>query len=222
MIRICYSGSLDGFDPNLKSSKKSLIKRWFWTFKNNNVDSSTRSGYYFIKAIAMLNEKRLISPKQIHVEWWGKINPLNQKQINQENLNDYFTIKNYLPKAESLKKIKNADILFLPLEKTNSSEHRTLFIPGKVFEYIETQKPILALCEDSDCKEIITKSGLGICVEPDNIVDISNVILKIVSDIGFLMEIKSNLEYIENYSFKVKTKELAEILNELENRNEKK
>jgi glycosyltransferase involved in cell wall biosynthesis len=215
MIHICYSGSLDGFDPNLKSSKKSLFKRWFWTFKNNNVDSSTRSGYYFIKAIAMLNEKRLISPKQIHVEWWGNINPLNQKQINQENLKDYFTIKNYLPKAESLKKIKNADILFLPLEKTKSSEHRTLFIPGKLFEYLATKKPVLALCEDSDCKEILEQSGLAICVSPDEIDHISEAIFKIINDVDYLSTKKGNEDFIQQFSFWEKTKQLAKILDEL-------
>jgi len=217
MIHICYSGSLDGFDPNLKSCKKSFFKRWFWTFNNNNVDSSTRSGYYFIKAIAVLKRKNLISPEMIQVKWWGKIDKLNQEQINLEGINDFFTIDGYLPKQKSLEKLASADVLFLPLEKTNSSEHRTLFIPGKVFEYLETRKPILALCEDSDCKEILIESGLGICVEPDNIENICSAILKILNDINFLSEIKPNFELIEKYSFKVKTNELVKIFNELEN-----
>jgi len=221
MIHICYSGSLDGFNPNYKFGKKSFFKKCFWTFKNNNIDSSTRSGYYFIKSIAKLNEKGLISPKKIQIEWWGKIDSLNQKQIDNEKLNDYFVINKYISKQDSLNKLKNADLLFLPLEKSNSPEHKTLFIPGKLFEYLETKKPILALCEDSDCKEILIKSGLGICVEPDNIEKISNTILKIINDVDFLTEIKPNIDFIENYSFKVKTNELVEIFNELENKNER-
>lgn len=214
MIKICYSGSLDGFQPGPKGSKFLQLKKWFWTFKNNNVDSSTRSGYYFIKAIAELKRKDLIHPEDIKIEWWGKIDKINQMQIDQQGVSEFFTIDGYLPKQKSLERLANADVLFLPLEKTNSKNHRTLFIPGKLFEYLGTGKPILALCEDSDCKEILELSGLGICVSPDNVNEMTQIILRMLNDDNYLSDKKGNDDYIRQFSFEEKTKQLAEILNE--------
>ncbi|MCO5237724.1 MAG: glycosyltransferase [Chitinophagaceae bacterium] len=211
MVTIAYSGSLDGFDPKTRKRNRNFLCRWFWTFNNDTVDASTRSGYYLIQAIKILRDKYQVKPNDIQVDWWGKIDVLNMKQVAEENLEAYFIYGGYLPKQESLNRIAKADLLLLPLERSKIPNRGTLFIPGKLYEYLNTGKPVLALCETSDCKTILEKSGLGIFAPPDNPMEIATVLLKILSKEMELSSFKANKKFIQQYSFINKTRELADI-----------
>ncbi len=212
---IAYSGSLDGFQQAASGSGFSRIKSYFWTFRNASVDASTRSGFYFIQAVAILKKKFGITPNQLQVKWWGLIDKVNQQQIKQYDVTEYFEIGGYMNKEASIKKLAAADMLFLPLEKTASKNHRTLFIPGKLFEYLKTGKPILALCEDSDCKQILQESGLGIFAKPDNPEEIADCLYHCLTHKEEIMALKPNAEYIQQHSFVQKTRQLAEFIHEL-------
>jgi len=215
MLTIAYSGSLDAYQPNIRRNLLFRIKQWFWTYKHDTVDASTRSAYYLIKAIKVLKEKYQITPAQLQCNFWGKIHPLNAYQAQQEGVSEFFSFEGYLSKELSLKKLNEADVLFLPLEKSNTPGIGTLFIPGKLFEYLHTAKPILALCEVSDCRTILEASGLGICTSPDQVSEIADTMLKMLNNSDFLSTFQANEEYIKKFSFKNKTEELAEVFNSL-------
>lgn len=212
---IAYSGSLDAYNGNKSKKHLSSILKWFWTYKHNTVDSSTRSAYYLIKAVRILKDNYNIQPNQIGFQFWGNINPLNKTQSEKEGVSDFFEFGAYLSKAESLERLAEADLLFLPLEKSNTSEMRTLFIPGKLFEYLHTGKPILGLCETSDCKTILENSGIGICCAPDNSDEIAKTLNKILKNEIDIKLIKANHTYIQSFSFIKKTEELAKVFDKL-------
>jgi hypothetical protein len=214
-LTIAYGGSLDSFEPKKKSRLIHSVLQWFWTFRNTTVDPSTRSGYFFINAVALLQSNYGIKPSELQVHWWGLINPVNQDQINRLGLTDFFHIDGYLDKSASLEKLSMADCLFLPLEQSTSKEHGTLFIPGKLFDYLKTGKPILALCEESDCKAIIEQSGLGIFAKPDDPENIAATLFPYIKHPENLQTLQPNQEYIQTHSFIQKTKELAAIIQEI-------
>lgn len=214
-LTIAYSGSLDSYEPTGKSGFIRSMTQWFWTFRNTTVDSSTRSGYYFIQAVAILQSRYGVKPSQLQVHWWGLIDPHNLDQIKRLGVAAYFHIDGYLSKAASLEKLSRADCLFLPLEKSTSKEHGTLFIPGKLFDYLKAGKPILALCEESDCKSIIDQSGLGIFAKPDDPENIAATLLPFLQNPDKLHALQPNLEYTKTHSFTEKAKELASIIHEL-------
>ncbi|HEY1047206.1 MAG TPA: glycosyltransferase [Bacteroidia bacterium] len=212
---LAYSGSLNAYTPSNKHSYLKWIKGLFWTYKHDTVDDSTRSAYYLIKAIRILKDKYQVKPEELNIQLWGSIDPVNQKQVISEGLNDYFEFGSYMDKQSSLRKLEEATVLFLPLEKSNRKGYRTLFIPGKLFEYIKTGKPILALAEDSDCRTILEKSGLGICVQPDNPEEIAQTLEKIIRNRETLETYKPQADYISTFKFENKTAELAEVFNQL-------
>lgn len=212
---IAYSGSLDAFNGHHKKGLFKSVLQWFWTYKHDTVDASTRSAYYLIKAIGILKEKYGVTPAQIKIDLWGNIHPLNIEQARKEQVSEFFEFGAYLPKAESLNKIKSADILFLPLEKSNTPGTGTLFIPGKLYEYLHAGKPILALCEPSDCRDILEKSGLGLCVEPDKTEEIATMIYSLISNEQRLRSIVANAGYIAGFDFRLKAGELAGVFDSL-------
>jgi glycosyltransferase involved in cell wall biosynthesis len=216
---ISYSGSLDAYDPDKKrNSVLSGILQWVWTYKHNTVDPSTRSAFYLIGAVKLLKEIHQVTPAQLKIRIWGNIHPLNKKQALQAGVEAYFDFGSYLSKPESLKRIAESDILFLPLEKSNVQGQGTLFIPGKLFEYLNTSKPILALSEASDCRTIIEHSGLGIIAKPDDPQHVADVLLPFIHNRSLLQQIRPDRTFIESFSFRNKTAELSEIFKSFGNK----
>ncbi len=213
-LRIAYSGTLNGYDPEQQKGKSNWTS-WFWTYKYDQVDDSTRTGYYFIKAVDLLNKNGSIRPGDLLVDWWGMIHPLNKRQVESYGLQDYFTIDGYISKQESLDRLASADLLFLPLEKARKKGHRTLFIPGKLYEYLKTGKPVLALCEPSDCRDILERSGLGLFARPDDPEHIAETLYDLITHPGKLKSLRPDINYVNSFSFREKTRELAEILHKL-------
>lgn len=216
-IKICYSGSLSAFKKQGSRNRiKQFLFDYFWTFNNRNIDSSTRSAYYLIMAVKHLKEVHQITPHQLSIELWGDIHKDNWQQMLAHNVETYFKIEAYFPKEISLSKLQGSDLLFLPLEKSNTTEHQTLFIPGKLFEYLNTGKPILALCEPSDCRTILENSGLGICVDPADPLKIADCLLSFINQPELLNNYKADTKYISQFSSANKTQELAAIFDHLE------
>lgn len=212
MIKIGYAGSLAGYsDTSVKMEKK---KPLFTTYRNNFFLSSTRSGYFFFKGLEILKKEYHFSEKEIQVHFWGNIHPLNKEQIKEFGIQDIVTIEGYKSKKETQELLASFDILFLPLE-LNSKDHQTLFIPGKVFEYLSMRKPILLLSEESDCKEIVQKSNLGIFANPIDPQNIADKLKKIIEDKSLLLNLQPNESYIQSCSFKQMTKQIASVFDSL-------
>jgi hypothetical protein len=110
---------------------------------------------------------------------------------------------------------KSCDVLFLPIELP-AKEHNTLFIPGKVFDYVKLRKPILILDQSSDCGQIVKKSGLGLFASNNDVEDIVNCL----SELSYNFEevknrIRINDEYIESLAFENRAREMSEVFNGL-------
>lgn len=212
---LAYSGSLNAYTPGNKNNWLNWVKGLFWTYHHDTVDNSTRSGYYLIKAVRILKDKYNVHADELNIQLWGSIDPINRKQVISEGVEAYFEFDSYMDKQKSLRKLEAATILFLPLEKSNKKGCKTLFIPGKLFEYIKTGKPILALAEPSDCRNILEKSGLGICVQPDDPEKIAQTLENIIRNRNILDAYKPQSDYISTFTFENKTAELAAVFNQL-------
>tara|TARA_B100001287_G_scaffold148058_1_gene124732 strand:+ start:341 stop:1003 length:663 start_codon:yes stop_codon:yes gene_type:complete len=211
LLKIYYGGNL-GY---LNSKNNNWFSKWFWTYNYEYIDYSTRSGYYIIHAVNYLKNNRNILPSQLKFCFWGKIHPKNIELVNELNLQDFFSFSGYISKDQSLKKLLNADVLLLPLEKSVSSKHNNLFIPGKLYEYLKIKKPILALTNSSDCYELVKRSNLGIFSSPDNILEIADVIYNLIINKKRLTEINPDLNYIKSFSSEILCQKLSKIFDEL-------
>jgi len=79
-----------------------------------------------------------------------------------ENRKSLVRLLDFVPQKEVISLMQESDVLLLPwADRFN--------IPGKLFEYLATGKPILALCySDSDVERVIRETSSGWCVLPDD------------------------------------------------------
>jgi hypothetical protein len=61
----------------------------------------------------------------------------------------------YLPHAESVRLMRSADLLFLPMHDLPAGIRATI-VPGKTYEYLGSTRPILAAVPDGDARDWLT------------------------------------------------------------------
>lgn len=213
---IGYAGSLSYFDG--KKNKKLLfsLRDWCWTYNHKVTDPSTRSAYYLFEALKVLREKNNITSSQIRVDFWGSIDARNIEMARKMGIDDLVRFDGFLPKQESRNRIDKCDLLFLPMESATGN-NKPLFIPGKVFEYMKSEKPILALAGPCDCIDILQPSGLLLAFQPTATEEIANALFLLLSDRQLLTKYIPNEEYINGFSFENRTRKLASIFNDVLN-----
>src|SRR5690554_586193 len=213
-IIIAYAGSLKGGTTTLSHTLFSIVLDYFWTYNPKNIEPSTRTGSYLLKAISILRDKHDVPKEKLQVWFWGDIDNQNQIEIDELNLSDYTRITGFKSKVETKRLLAEANLLFLPLEK-GIGDQPPLFLPGKLFEYLSLNKPILALSENGECNEILEKSGLGIIAPPDDPEAIAGILYDYIEHRNKFKKLQGNKSFIEQYSFEKKTQELASVFDKL-------
>lgn len=131
-------------------------------------------------------------------------------------------IKNYIPKdnlnlvgiisrSEVLKQISNAQVLLNLVNKINSKGR----IPGKIYEYFRTKRPILSIGDTKgDVAKLIQETKSGQCFDYNNSLELKNHITNLLEK--FLtnnLNFKTGkIEHLSNYN---QTKKVAKYLDEI-------
>ncbi|MBC5838165.1 glycosyltransferase family 4 protein [Flavobacterium muglaense] len=129
--------------------------------------------------------------------------------IAHYELNPYLKNLGYVSHAEAIAHQKKSQVLLL-IEI--DSEDTKSIIPGKLFEYMVSNRPIVAIGpRDSDFAEIITSTNTGVFFEYSDKVKLKRVILDFYNQ--FLEgKLQSNGVGLQKFSRKNLTKELAKLL----------
>ncbi len=125
------------------------------------------------------------------------------KTLKNEKLSDRFIFEKTIPHSEITKRMINAGILLLLIPKVPQNEG---ILTGKLFEYIGSRTPILAIGPTkSDAKKIIEETNSGFFFNYENSNEINT------STIEKLLSNASNNEY-KNYSRRNLTKQLVKMI----------
>jgi glycosyltransferase involved in cell wall biosynthesis len=106
----------------------------------------------------------------------GFLRKENVNLIKNLNLQEFVFDHGYLNHDESIAKIKSADILWMMVGKRKNIDS---ILPGKLYEYMGTAKPILACVPEGAAKLALSEYPASFICEPDNINQIKETIIKI-------------------------------------------
>lgn len=167
---------------------------------------------YFLQAVEELIKEQKIDKKDILIQFIGNIPNKKIKEIN-ENYSLSETVK-YLPYMEhkkSIEKLIESDILLFIIGEGKGAEN---FYSGKVFEYMNTNRPILALVPPKGvAADVIRETNTGYISETTNIKQIKELMLKLYSEWkNDAIEINPNWDKIKTFERKQLTKQLVQIL----------
>lgn len=129
--------------------------------------------------------------------------------IQNYKLDNYLNNLGYVSHDEAVLQQRKSQVLLLI--EINSSDTKSI-IPGKLFEYMVSERPIIAIGpNDSDFAEIITNSNTGIFVKYDEKEKLKNTIITYYNQ--FLEgKLKSNAVGLQQYSRKNLTEKLSHLI----------
>ena len=137
----------------------------------------------------------------------GKLRKSDFEAIEKLGLKVHVKVKGYVPHAESVGLILSSDVLLFFLGNTKINRY---VLTGKVFEYLGSRKPILAIASEGPAAALIAKTNAGFISGPEDIQGLKNNILKLYNSHknGNLSSFPYNLEEISRYD----RKNLADVL----------
>lgn len=162
----------------------------------------------FIKAIKNIQNAPSQKVPSLKVKFYGTVAQEIQRNIDNENLTEYFEIKGQVPRAEALQTMFDSEIQLLILNKADNAKGR---IPGKLFENLRVNKPILCLGPtDSDVASILRQSNAGDTFEHDDIEGIQNFLINVITK-----KVVYSTKNIDQYSIKTLTGKIASYLDDI-------
>jgi galactitol-specific phosphotransferase system IIB component len=140
----------------------------------------------------------------------GKVSQEILDKIEGFNLNFHVNNLGYISHNEAIEHQKKSQVLLLI--EIDSPETKSI-IPGKLFEYMTSERPIIAIGpRNSDFAEIISETNTGVFFTYDEKQQLKNLILTYF-ELFLEQKLKVSPINLEQYSRKNLTKKLSEILN---------
>lgn len=188
----------NGFDSDdFKNIKPNNSQSEYLNIVHTGNFYEKRSLAPFIEAMVLFLKEFPQFLNKIRFTQYGKIDPQAAEQLDLNRISN-INIVDTVPHKQSLQAIFGADwVLLIPGPGKGT-------MTGKIFEYIASKKPILALVDDGIAREIIQKYDLGICISPSDIHGIKNALLGICSD-----QYKFNPDLKSNYLYEFDRKNIA-------------
>lgn len=166
------------------------------------------------QALAELCHENESFSKDLKIHLGGSISDENIEHIKKHTiLANHLVIFDYLSHQRVIEEYLKSSVLLLLLFNSESGIGN---IPGKLFEYLAAQKPILAFGAGAgDTKEIIESCRVGsyFNYKESNVEEIKSTLLEMYKN--FKNDETYNAVEIERYSRQSLTKDLAQELNKL-------
>jgi len=130
----------------------------------------------FLQALKSSLERNLIPRHQIQVYLVGNIGKTALEMVAEMGLSDIVYTPGYLPHRQSLAYLLGADVLLFIIGNAPGSE---AVLTGKIFEYLASRKPILAITPPGAAADLITQAQAGIVIHSNNYGDISDRLVEL-------------------------------------------
>jgi glycosyltransferase involved in cell wall biosynthesis len=168
-----------------------------------------RSPQYFLHALEGLLQEGALSTEEIRVRLIGRIS----QQWTPPQWPRLLEYPGYLAHREALAELQAADCLLLIIP----TEHGDQCYTGKLFEYLASGKPILALVPPSGAAaSLLRKAGTGTVVAPEDVPAIRSALLRLFQDWkAGRLSVCLNESAIQQYERRHLTKRVADILDQV-------
>ncbi|NNF06996.1 MAG: glycosyltransferase [Candidatus Eisenbacteria bacterium] len=147
----------NGFDPaDLDHAGATANKKFTIVYTGSMY--GVRNPDTFLKAVAQLRTEQKIDPESVCLRFVGRFGDEVHAMFARPEVADMVEVVPYLPHSESIAQAKGAHALLLVVDDYRGAEG---IVPGKVFEYIGCERPVLALAPEGAVAEIVRRTHAG-------------------------------------------------------------
>ena len=204
---ITVSNGFDDIDqhPDIKRSKK-------FSLVHVGLMNADRNPPFFWKVLAEIIKENKEFQGDFELRLIGKVDPTIQENIHEYKLGQYTALVDYIPHQQVIEEQLRAQILLLIVNNVPSAKG---IVTGKIFEYLNSRRPVLAIAPgDGDLAAIIDDCKAGVVVDFEDELQLKKSILEYY-DLFKKGKLEVNSINIEKYHKKALTKEVSELINKL-------
>jgi glycosyltransferase involved in cell wall biosynthesis len=208
----------NGVDPSdfpvIPSNQPSRQGDAPFTFFYAGILYPRRSPARFLQALHLVLRSQRIRRQDIKVEFAGVFDypgqTSNADLVRQLGLSDVVTVHGYMPRSEVIRRMQSAGALLLIGDDSPSANQ---YVPGKLYEYLFADRPVLALLQNGEASDIIRAAEAGVVVSPHDLQAIANAIVDLYIAHKRGVPFTPNRSEIMKYSRVEQTRQFAELFN---------
>ncbi|MDO6675960.1 glycosyltransferase family 4 protein [Tenacibaculum sp. 1_MG-2023] len=202
----------NGFDSE-ENNKENVILDEKFSITHIGLMNADRNPKILWRALSELCKEDKEFTEDLEIKLIGKVAEEVEKALGVYEFKNITKIA-YVPHKEVQQHQKTSQVLLLAVNKVPSAKG---IITGKIFEYLQAKRPILAVGpEDGDLAEILAKTNSGTIVDFDDVVKMKKEI-KLLYNQYKKGALEVNSENIEQYHRKKLTEKLSIILKQVVN-----
>lgn len=198
----------NGFDGDISKPSSSVLQPNSFVLGHFGSLLSDRNPTILWECLSELLEENPAFRKALTVYLIGEVSEEIVEAIKKYKLNDYFVLTGYVPKNQLLEYY--SEVSSLLLIEIDSSITKAI-IPGKIFEYLASKKPIIAIGpENGDVSLIIKETASGTYFNYQQKTALKSHILELYTNRGQVTESRNDV--IKKYHRKYLTRALVTLL----------
>ena len=198
---------------SIKDIWKKLKNTVKYSVGNSNL--LARTPHYLFQAISSLLKQKKISKTDVRIIFAGAYTPEDVALAQAHGVDQMVEFRGYVDHEQSIQMLNKADVLFLPLHEPQDS--LPLIVPGKTYEYLAAQRPILAAVPKGDIRRFVEKAGLGYVCNPTDVAQIASILLGLIERYRSRMglRVSPNHSFIGQFERKNLTEQLAVLFDKV-------
>lgn len=168
-----------------------------------------RSHFFLLQALECWRHSDPTIAENVRLICVGSLTETDRQLVQQSPVKDLVELTGYLPHSDCLNYVREADLLFLPMQKLPPGRRATI-VPGKTYEYIASGRPILAAVPEGDAKDFVLQAGTGLCCGPDDVAAMVNILRsRYAAWLSGAPALPWNRSWVERFERRCLTAELA-------------
>jgi len=164
----------------------------------------------FFEAIAELLHRRTDITRSLQIDMIGWLEQDYPAAISRLGLHQSVRLLGFRSHPEAIQAMLDADVLLLFLGGNKIMNQQ---FPGKVFEYMNCQRPILTIGQPGEIVETVSRSGLGVVAPHDQTDKIIDAIEKLYqSKMENKLHMPVDMRFVKKYEYRSLTERLTRVL----------
>ncbi len=197
----------NGFDGDIAASEKELDKKFSIT--HIGLMNADRNPKILWEVLSEMISEISEFAKDLEIKLIGEVAKEVKTHIADSKLEKMTQYINYVPHHKVMEYQRSTQVLLLAVNNVPSAKG---IITGKIFEYLQANRPIVAIApKNGDLAEIIDKTNAGFVVDFDDKENLKKTILDLYKKYKG-GELKVDTNNIEQYQRKNLTSKLAEVI----------
>ncbi|MBE0643079.1 MAG: hypothetical protein IH600_03280 [Bacteroidetes bacterium] len=128
----------------------------------------------FFAAVARLVKAGKVDPARIRLQFIGRFGAEVREMFDHPVLKPSIVVREYMAHAASVRHLFQSDALLMVVDDFKGNEE---IVPGKVYEYIGSGKPVITLAPEGAVTKVIEDTASGRCARSADIDGIADIFL---------------------------------------------